>query len=477
MAQGVGVRPWKRGTESARALLNSVLPSGDIIVTDDGNIYAGDGVTQTSALRRLVRMNETAEQTIDGKTTFTSLGGLRSTTFFGLGAGVGSRRNPHYENLILDGSTIDHTIAAPGGDDYVGVQLNLTIQGGFDTLSLKRTGAMTAGQNVLTLSAGTFASPIAAGWTVVVPGAGAGGGTLKAQISAINSTTTATLTVTAGTTVSGAACRCSSAADDNFVFGANDFFRTGALTGAVAGIDNIFGRLMEMHHYTPNSVVDTIKATSSEVAIEASAAGSTLKRAIGHHVKAVANKSNATIEKAYGLYVEGTPTANAAESWAMFVEAGKSSIGGPLLVKGASPSDIALTLRTPLNPTATAMELRDATGTNRFMYIGTGGSVSSVQGFTAYEGLGSQVFMGFQPGGFAGLAFGSGTPDVRWAKAATGVMRYVAGLASAVPNVATTGRAAAAVAAAGAMYWDTTLAKLMVSDGTGWYPITVGAAA
>lgn len=58
MAQGSGTRPWKRGTEAARALLNTVLPNGDVIVTDEGNVYAGDGSTAINTLKRLLRIGE-----------------------------------------------------------------------------------------------------------------------------------------------------------------------------------------------------------------------------------------------------------------------------------------------------------------------------------------------------------------------------------------------------------------------------------
>lgn len=58
MARGSGPRPWKRGAEADRALNGTVLPSGDMAVTDEGNVYAGDGSTIISALKRLVRFDE-----------------------------------------------------------------------------------------------------------------------------------------------------------------------------------------------------------------------------------------------------------------------------------------------------------------------------------------------------------------------------------------------------------------------------------
>lgn len=58
MARGAGIRPWKRGAEASRTASNAALPSGDLVVTDEGNVYAGDGATLISALKRLVRFDE-----------------------------------------------------------------------------------------------------------------------------------------------------------------------------------------------------------------------------------------------------------------------------------------------------------------------------------------------------------------------------------------------------------------------------------
>lgn len=61
MARGSGLRPWKRGTEAARAASTAVIPSGDLVVTDEGNVYAGDGTKQAKALpRMLVGVEDTA---------------------------------------------------------------------------------------------------------------------------------------------------------------------------------------------------------------------------------------------------------------------------------------------------------------------------------------------------------------------------------------------------------------------------------
>lgn len=53
MAQGSGTRPWKRGNEAARAVSATVIPNGDLIVTDEGNVYAGDGVKTAAQLPRV----------------------------------------------------------------------------------------------------------------------------------------------------------------------------------------------------------------------------------------------------------------------------------------------------------------------------------------------------------------------------------------------------------------------------------------
>lgn len=58
MAQGAGTRPWKRGNEAARAASTYVVPNGDLVVTDEGNIYAGDGTTQAKSLPRLSSVRE-----------------------------------------------------------------------------------------------------------------------------------------------------------------------------------------------------------------------------------------------------------------------------------------------------------------------------------------------------------------------------------------------------------------------------------
>lgn len=53
MAQGSGIRPWKRGSEAARRASTTVIPNGDLVVTDEGALFPGDGTTQARRLRGL----------------------------------------------------------------------------------------------------------------------------------------------------------------------------------------------------------------------------------------------------------------------------------------------------------------------------------------------------------------------------------------------------------------------------------------
>jgi hypothetical protein len=387
------------------------------------------------------------DQNIAGSKTFTSLKGLRSTTFFGLGAGVGSDRMPFYQNSLIDGSALSNTLAAGGGDDYVGHQVNITFKGGFAALKTSLTASMTSGSAILTATAGTFTDPVKAGYTVVVPGAGAAGGTLKAKINSITDSTHAVLSVAASTTVTGAAVIATLAADHNFLFGANDFFVTGSSAGDLAGIDNLFGRLMEVHLQTPGATLGTIKATSSEAAIEASANGSTIGTVIGHHVKAVANKSTSTIANAYGMFIEGAAPANTTTAYALYIDGGgKTKFTGPTTLAGTAAADTPLTLQAPLNPTGQLLQGYDVTLTNRVFHIATNGAISSNSFLTAMEGLGGQVTIGSVTGGFAGIRMGSGT-DAELRRTASGIIensgkhKWVAG------NVqATVGAAGAASA-------------------------------
>ncbi|OZE77241.1 hypothetical protein CH305_18570 [Rhodococcus sp. 15-649-2-2] len=63
MARGTGIRPWKRGTEAARAASTTVVPNGDVVVTDDGGLFAGDGTTQLKDLPRHARVTDIDSRT------------------------------------------------------------------------------------------------------------------------------------------------------------------------------------------------------------------------------------------------------------------------------------------------------------------------------------------------------------------------------------------------------------------------------
>jgi hypothetical protein len=411
-----------------------------------------------------------AAQSVNAQTTFTSQQGLRSSTWFGLGAGVGSARNPFYLNTIVDGASILDTLAAGGGDDYVGVQMNVKFSGGFAARKTTVTGSISASSTTLTLTSGTFTSPIIVGYTVYIPGAGVGGGLpLKAKIASITDSTHAVLTTAASTTVTGVSIICTLAADHNFLFAANDFFTTGTAAGDLSGIDNVYGRLMELHIYTPDVTLGTVKATSSEMAIEASATGATIGTAMGHHVKAIVNRSGATITNAYGLYVEAAGAGTATNSYALYVaDGGKTRIGGATVIHGYDAADVSLVLQTPLGAGsgAKAFEIRDITLTNRTFSIATNGAMGSSSFVTAFEGLSSSVMIGSVTGGFAGVRFGSAGVEFR--QHTTGGMQVYNGKTFVVPAITTATRLSAANATAGGLYWDTTLGKLVVSDGTNW---------
>lgn len=396
---------------------------------------------------------------------------LRARDYFGIGAGVGSARNPYYANILLDGRFIENDLAAGGGDDYVGYQSNLTIQGGFEDLKTHLVGSITAGSTTLDLASGTFELPVKVGYTVVVSGAGEGGADLKAKITAITSTTRATLSVAAGTTVTAKPIIATLAADHAFVFAANDFFRTGRAVGDLAGIENAFGRLMELHLETPGAVLDTVKATSSELAIEASAVGSTLKKAIGHHVKPIVNHAGAAIESVIGLFVDGPTATGSAETWTLYAKGRRSWISGATRIGGeGAAGEVPLTVQRPLGATGPVLEVRDFTLTNRLLQINSGGGLGSASAVTAFEGLGAQTTIGSVSGGFAGIRFGSSGVEIR--QSATGVAQVFNGKAFGVPAVTSANRAAATTAGAGALCLDTTLGKLIVSDGTVWRDMT-----
>lgn len=55
---GPGPRPWKRQTEAKRALDTSVVGKAELVVSDAGNIYGGDGTTQAKNLSPLLKFSD-----------------------------------------------------------------------------------------------------------------------------------------------------------------------------------------------------------------------------------------------------------------------------------------------------------------------------------------------------------------------------------------------------------------------------------
>lgn len=364
--------------------------------------------TTSNAAAVGAKVGLSTDETITGAKTFSSQKGLRTSTWFGVGAGVGSARNPVYINTIVDGSAIQNTLAAGGGDDYVGMQTNIKFGGGFAALKVTVTGSMTAGSNVLTLSSGTFSAPVIAGYTAYVPGAGVGGGLpVKSKITSITDTTHAVLAANASTTVSNVQVVLTLAADHDYAFMANDFYTTGSAAGDLSGINNIFGRLTELHLYTPNVTLNALKAGSFELDIEASAAGSTVTTAAVLEISQARNDANAAVTNSYGLWIHGVMSGSA-NSWGLMVDNGaKSKFTGPVTLAGTAASDTPLTLQAPLNPTGRLLQGYDVTLTNRVFHVDTNGAIGSNSFLTAFEGLGAQITLGQMPGGYAGVQFGS----------------------------------------------------------------------
>ena len=55
---GSGIRPWKRQTEAKRAADTSVPGKGELVVSDAGKVYAGDGATQAKNLPPMLRKTD-----------------------------------------------------------------------------------------------------------------------------------------------------------------------------------------------------------------------------------------------------------------------------------------------------------------------------------------------------------------------------------------------------------------------------------
>ena len=70
---GSGIRPWKRQTETKRAEDSSVPGKGELVVSDAGKVYAGDGATQAKDLSPMLRKTD-ADATYPAKPTGTPTG-------------------------------------------------------------------------------------------------------------------------------------------------------------------------------------------------------------------------------------------------------------------------------------------------------------------------------------------------------------------------------------------------------------------
>lgn len=432
--------------------------------------------TQLPDLSATYGLGKNADENIAGAKTFTSLMGLRSTTWFGLGAGVGSARNPVYINQVVDGGAISNTLTAGGGDDYVGFQTNIKFEGGFAALKTIAVGNMTAGSKTLTLTSGTFSSPVIPGYTANVTGAGVGGWLpVKSKILSITDSTHAELADAASTTVNNVQVVLTLAADHNFLFAANDFYTTGTAAGAIAGIDNLFGRLTELHLNTQDAVLNSIKATSSELDIDASAKGSIIGSAVAHEISAIRNDAGATITNSYGLLIHGATPANTTNPWALYVNGGgKSKFTGPTTLSGTAATDVPLVIQLPLGTTGEALQMFDYTLTNKRFHVANSGSVASSNFLTAFEGLSAQTAIGAMTSGFAGIRMGISGVEI--AQTAPGVASVRgAGKAFGIPSVPSNNRVTAATAGAGALCHDSTLNRVIYSDGTNWKDVATGA--
>lgn len=66
---GSGIRPWKRQTETKRAADSSVPGKGELVVSDTGKVYAGDGTTQAKNLSPMLRKT-------DADANYATVGGI-----------------------------------------------------------------------------------------------------------------------------------------------------------------------------------------------------------------------------------------------------------------------------------------------------------------------------------------------------------------------------------------------------------------
>lgn len=94
----------------------------------------------------------------------------------------------------------------------------------------------------------------------------------------------------------------------SFVFGANDFITTGSTAGDLTGIFSIYGRLSEVHIYSPGRSLTQVIALQAEAHVEASARATNVTSLMGLQVKAPRNEGGGVVTTAYGIKVESPTT-------------------------------------------------------------------------------------------------------------------------------------------------------------------------
>ena len=99
------------------------------------------------------------------------------------------------------------------------------------------------------------------------------------------------------------------ASNPGWVWGANDFIITGSVSGDMAGINDVCGRLTEVHVNAPGAALSTVRALMVEAHLEASAVGGSITSLYGIHILAPHN--GGTIGTAYGLCIESPVLATA----------------------------------------------------------------------------------------------------------------------------------------------------------------------
>jgi hypothetical protein len=128
-----------------------------------------------------------------------------------------------------------------------------------------------------------------------------------------------------------------------FLFGANDFIVSGSDEGDVAGIQDLIGRLSEVHQYTPQATLNTLTGLQAEAATEASASGSVTQQVKSLQVIGPRIRGGRVVD-AYSAYLTAPSIS------------GDGQIGGrneTLHVEGTTNLDGQLAIGAPTGPSAT----------------------------------------------------------------------------------------------------------------------------